>query len=668
MAKTVNLLKNMSRTELLELPIGMFDDYDYVNLAQYFSKEHKDRDREVAALELALRSPMLDEMVDYTQLYLDVIGAYLLKGEGETALRWAVAYVAFTAQHDQHHLLETWRKLGSTYLKAGQPAVGLGIYARLVERNPGDIWNYQSLGLVLSRVKLNRLAVEVTTRGLGILAKNDPEELFSQFLGFDKEAQTKLANGIDETEQVPAAVLQSLRAAMALSMLAEFDEDMDAVHLPPVKNLLNLDEEEDEELYQEILGYGKALIPELIYLGLDREWINESAGPLHAARLLNRLRAGQAPELDALASWLDHLPATGERLWLGSSIGKIGGHTLEELDAIAHNPDFDECMRDMAVAEMVDRAEQDESLRPDVVERVRGLLNRAEANQAEEEVFTGHLIGNALDLKADELLPDMERAFAEDRVDRNIIDESSVYRELGLPIPPLPEHRTNGLYLRLECKSCGRVREHFTHFVILNILEDDDNPAQRCPFVLDHEVVCPKCGVVDQYELPDIELIRLMNLDLEQIPDFLSNKPPKSPPKYGPRIYILRGAGMGKPMHILDGINEYRNQIAMQPSNAALHMRLGNSLRTIGRYPQALESYRKALAINGHAPEILVPAATAEHDFGDQDAAKLLYERIVNSGRVGLRTLMDGVDENVIAGMQGLEAMRRGKITFGPIR
>lgn len=663
MAKTTASLKKMSRAELLELPTGVFDDYDFVKLAQYFSDEHKDRDREVAALELALRSPTVDEMVDYTQLYLDVLGYYLWKGEGETALRWAVAYVAFTAQHDRDNLLSAWRELGSTYLEAGQPEVGLGIFARLVERNPGDIWNYNSMGVVLSRLKLNRLAVEVTRRGLDILEENDPEKLCSQFQRFAKEAQAELENGVDETEQISVTVLQALRAAMSLPVEGDMDEDAEFEHLPPVEGLLDLDEEEDEELYQEIKAYGKVMIPELICLGLDRDWINESAGPLHAARLLNRLRAAQSPELEGLASWLDHLPAAGERLWLGSAIGKTGGHTLEELDVIARNSDVDVQIRDMAVAEMVERAEQDESLRESVVEMLRGLLNREGADQAEEEEFTASVISSALDLKAREVLPDMEKAFAEDRVDRRIVDEYSIYRQLNLPIPPMPERRSDGLYLRLECKACGRVREHFTHFILWNMLEDDDNTGQRSPHILDHEVVCPKCGAVDQYEMPSIELIKLMNLGVEQIADMLSKRPMKKPPKYDPRVYILRGTTMGKSMHILDGLKEYRYRIALQPSNAELHMRLGNSLRTIGRYPQALEAYRKAVAIDGDDPDILFPAATAEHDFGDQGAAKQLYERIIQSERVGLRTLMEGFDELIMAAMQGWEALRRGEIS-----
>ncbi len=664
MAKTIDDLKKLSRAELLELPTGMFDDYDFVNLGQYFSEEHKDRDREVAALELALRSPMIDEMVDYTQLYLDVVGYYLWKGKAETALHWVVAYVAFNAQHDRDDLLAAWRDLGSTYLEAGQPEVGLGIFTRLVERNPGDIWNYNSMGLVLSQVKLNRLAVEVAGCGLEVLAKNDPEGLRSQFKGFVKEAQAELENGIDETEHISAVVLQALRAAMALPAKSEIDENAEIEHLPPVKDLLDLDEEEDEALYQEILEYGKVLIPELIHLGLDREWINESAGPRHAACLLNRLRDGQAPELDGLAGWLDHLPVTGERLWLGSSIGKTGGHTLKELESIARNADFDVRMRDMAVEEMVERAEKDESLRASVVEMVRSLLNREGADQAEEEEFTAFMIGSALDLKARELLPDMERAFAEDRVDQRIIDEYSLYHELDLPIPPMSERRLDGLYLRLECKTCGRVREHFTHFVLWDILDDGDTSAKRSPYILDHEVVCPKCGAVDQYELPNIEMIKLMNLGVEQIADLLSNKPGKTLPKYDPRVYILRGTTMGKSMHALDGLNEYRNRIALEPMNAELHMRLGNSLRTCGRYPQALEAYRKAVALDGNAPDILFPAATAEHDFGDQSAAKRMYERILKSGQVeGMRTMLEGLDELVIAAIQGLEALRRGEIS-----
>lgn len=663
MAKTTHALKNMSRAELLALPIGLFDDYDYLELAQYFGEELKDPDREAAVLELALRSPMVDKMVDYAELYLEIVQAYLGKGESETALRWALAYFAFSAQHDQENLLTAWRELGLTYLAAGQPEVGLGIYARLVERNPGDIWNYNSMELVLSRVKLNRLAVEVAGRGLEILAKQDPEDLRSQFKNFAKEAQAKLDKGVDETEKISAAVLQALRAAMALPVERDFDEDAELEHLAPVEGLLGLDEEETEDLYPEIMGYGKVLIPDLIHLGLNRKWINESPGPLHAARLLNRLRAGLAPELDGLAIWLDHLPAAGERLWLGSSFGKAGGHTVEELNAIAHNADFDVRMRNMAMEEMVERVEQDESLRADVIERLRDLLNRAGADQAEEEVFTAFIIGSALDLKAQELLPDMERAFAEDRVDRNIVDETSLYHELGLPVRPKPERRSDGLYLRLECTACGRLREHFTHFVILNILEDGDNPGKRPPYILDHEVVCPKCGAVDQYEVPGIEMIKLMNLGAEQIAGLLSKKPAKNPPKFDPRVYIVRGTTMGRTMHVLDGLSEYRNRLALQPGNAELHMRLGNSLRTIGRYPQALEAYRKAVALDGDDLGILFSAATAEHDFGDQDVAKQLYERIVSFGQVGLPNLMKDLDNLVMAGVQGLDALRRGKIS-----
>jgi tetratricopeptide (TPR) repeat protein len=663
MVRTIGLLKNMSRAELLELPTGVFSDYDFVDLAQEFSEKTKDRDRQAAAFELALRSPLVDEMVDYTQLYLDVIGYFLWKNEGEAVLRWAVAYVAFSAQHDRENLLDAWRELGSVYLKTGQAEVGLGILTRLIERDPGDIWNYSFMGSVLLRVKLNRLALEVVGRGLAMLTKKETEGLRARFEGMVKEAQAELAKGIDETERISPGVLQAIRAAISLPVEGEVDEDAEFEYLAPVEDLLDLDPEEDEGLYQIILTSGKVLIPELIQLGLDWDWINQSAGPLHAARLLNRLRARQAPELDGLASWLDHLPAAGERLWLGSSFGKIGGHTLEALDAIAHDSDFDVHTRNMAVEEMVARAQQDESMRVGVVEMLRRLLNRAGADQAQEETFTGSLIASALDLKARELLPDMERAFVEERVDRQMVDETSLYQELDLPIPSLPERRSDGLYLRLECGSCGRVREHFTHFVLWNIVEDDNNPGHRSLYILDHPAVCPKCGAVDQYELPSTELIKLMNLGVEQIAELISKKPLKSPPKYDRRVYILRGMAMGKTMHILDGIDEYRKRIAMQPENADLHIRLGNMLRTIGRYPQALEAYRNAVAIDGDDPEILFPAASAEHDFGDQSTARMLYERIIKPGRGGPRAWLQGSNETVVAAVQGLEALRRGEIS-----
>ncbi len=116
-------------------------------------------------------------------------------------------------------------------------------------------------------------------------------------------------------------------------------------------------------------------------------------------------------------------------------------------------------------------------------------------------------------------------------------------------------------------------------------------------------------------------------------------------------------------MHPLDTVDEYRRRIALDPTNGELYMRLGNTLRFIGRYEPALEAYRKAVELSPEDLEVLFPAATAEHDFGDLETARKLYERCIAQGK-GLRDILrGGMDENVVNAMNGLRALNKGEMS-----
>ena len=86
------------------------------------------------------------------------------------------------------------------------------------------------------------------------------------------------------------------------------------------------------------------------------------------------------------------------------------------------------------------------------------MLTRPQADTASEETITGFLIGDALDTQARKLYPEIERAFIEDRVDTAVISSREVQDHWGLLPVPVPERRDDGIYLRLRCTVCNRIR------------------------------------------------------------------------------------------------------------------------------------------------------------------------------------------------------------------
>jgi tetratricopeptide (TPR) repeat protein len=393
---------------------------------------------------------------------------------------------------------------------------------------------------------------------------------------------------------------------------------------------------------------------------MDQDLAVTSGAPLRAARLLAQMRAGGVAELDALAFWLDRLPGEGERMWLGTQIDKIGGSTIAELEAAARDGDKSIEWRDYAVSELVKRVEQDASLREQVIDLIRDLLNREDQDQAEEETLNGFLIASALDLDAREILPDLEKAFDEDRVDPTIVDRYGIYEELELTAPEQPAPRTDGFNLRLECANCGRTRYHFTKYVIFDQTQLPERVEGREMMVMDHEIACPKCGAKDQYKVPAFERIQIMDLKPEQFMKMMTGQIPDEPPRYPPNVYFLQATAFGQPMHVLDAIDEYRRRITRNPKNADLHRRLGNIMRTIGRYPESLEHYRRAVELDGEDLELMISAASAEHDYGDLEAAERLYLRTIEVGKSN-RDLLSGLSSEEVAAAQGLDFLRKGK-------
>ncbi|MDY7079750.1 MAG: DUF1186 domain-containing protein [Chloroflexota bacterium] len=672
MLPIIKQFDTLTRAQILATRPGAWGDLELLDVMEHFEAEKKDRDRAMAVAELILRSPEVSE-VDYSLLYLNLMGYYQWKHDFPAALRWAHALVAHDEQHDEGlNRAGSCRDLAETYLAAGDLNTGLALFTRLAQASPTDVWNHNALGFALPRAGLPRLALEVLDYALALIARNDPEQLKGQLTAQRRRTAETSASTPDRTDDLSPAVLAEFRAALLPPQPARparsARREEAAPYLPPIAQLLTASPAGDAALEAEIQAQGKALVPELVRLAFDRELPADGA-PARAVALLRALRDAQAAELSELSAWLDRATGDWRTELLTRHCGKVGGYTTPELEAIAADAQYSVYSRTSATGSLVERAGQLPAQRERIVAFMRTLLTRPEADTAGEETFVGFLIGDALDLDARELYPDIQRAFEQDRVDTSIIDLLSVHNRWDLAPPPIPKRRTDGLYLRLRCTACDRVREHFVQNVLLDLQtleqQTQGHPVAYDPYIMDHEIVCPKCGAVDRYAMtPNAHLaLTVLPKGIEDMVALLSGKKSAADLPPNPRLHPFRSRVFGRPMHPLTGLEEYRRRIAAQPKDAKLYMRLGTLLRTLCRYPAALEAHRQAYALDPNDAEIALTRAMSEHDFGDRAAAKEMYERVLTlelKGKGKTWEIIHSSDDTWAgAAAEGLEQLKR---------
>jgi tetratricopeptide (TPR) repeat protein len=556
-----------------------------------------------------------------------------------------------------------YRDLAETYLYASDFNTGLAILARCLKADPTDVWTYNILGLSLPHVGLSDLAVEVLDQALKRKAENDPEGLKQQFKDLHQEAVEKAARDQSHLQTVDPAVLADLRTAMHAS--ASPLDSMNA-YLPPIDQLITAHVDVPDLLYAEIIAQGKVLAPDLIRLAFD-EAHHDTLGPRHAVALLRQLQVNNAVELGELKPWLDRADGNWPVDLLTNRMGKIGGYTTTELESIAADTGYYLFVRSGATDALVERVQKCPEQRERIVNFMRMLLTRPEASKlAAEETFLGFLISDILDLEARELYPEIEAAYQEDRVDTTIVDLAFIQEKWGLQVSSLAKRRDDGFYLPLHCTECDRVREHFVQHVTVDLgsqkKKQAGQPVIYDPHIMDREIICPKCGSRDQYELTPQASLRLMipTAGPESFMAIFQGEKAKSHFKPHPRVHYFESLVFGRPMHPLVGLDKYKELIAADPKDVTLRMRMGNLLRTLHRYPQALEAFRQGYELGTDNPEYILTRAMAEHDFGDRAIARNLYEETIALA-AQQSTLKSYMLELVQTARRGLKLLQRGK-------
>lgn len=673
MKKLVDIFAPLTAEQIRSTRLDQYDDYDLFDILDHFleSEDETSDDCAAALLELILHSHDCSDMVDYDDLYSEITEIAYRAQDWPALLKWAYARLAFDEQHNQSNKRALiWSQLAGAYGDAGDLDAHLTLYARCLEAGPNALDIFASATYSLANLGHRDLALEVAARVVQQAQSAGDDEAVAYY----QEVYDELAAEDVDAAKQPAPVGEGVFAAFRRALDADQEAAAAMGYAPPIDRLLAPTGPDDALLHAEILAQGKVLAGDLIRLAFDLAF-DQTPASRAAIDLLRQLHRRQTVPLDELAHFLEH--ADGDwRPLLSKSFGKFGPYPLDEIEAVALDVATARFIRSEAIGALRERAEKVPAERQRVVAIFRTLLTRPEAiDLPDEETVVADVISEAVDLKATELYPEIEQAYREDRVDLQIIGLTSVQEEWGLPLSPEPPRREDGFYLPLQCQKCSRIRDHFVQHVFLDLetaakMARGENPKYD-PYVMDREIVCPKCGARDRYRLSPMAVMRLhMPESDEDLIKMLSGHPHEANIRPNPRLKSAKATAFSQIMHPLEALERYKMLILTHPKRAENHIRMGKVLRTLYRTAPALAAIRKGHDLEPDNLDWTIERALAEHDLGDKDLALKLYDKVLRlaSGSITQNDLM--LEASAVA-RQGKHALRKGQpspwheMTFG---
>jgi tetratricopeptide (TPR) repeat protein len=385
----------------------------------------------------------------------------------------------------------------------------------------------------------------------------------------------------------------------------------------------------------------KEYVPDLVRMVRDED-LNERDqddaavwAPYHALKVLGVLGPIEAAGpltacLDTDDDWI--------RDELSAVYAAIGPAAIPILQAYLTDREQDHEARGVASNALMAIAQAHPAVRAEIIAFLVAFLDRstADANH-DEEMVTTFVIADLAELKAMSAYETIRLAYVEDRVDGQVISLEDVERAFGMRPPvdfssPSKPRESSGVRLILKCKVCEREREHIFRRVYyeMGTREDDDARNRYDPLIIPQQVVCPKCGAVDQYELGTMGHIRVAaSLMARRFPGMGTAL------RDDQQVTLITFTTRWGPMHPLEAIERYQNELARQPEDAALHTGLGNLYRFLGRHGQAEAEYSQALHFDAVAVEAWIGLAQLAGVRGDIPEAIRCWEHVKDSAPRG---------------------------------
>ncbi len=397
----------------------------------------------------------------------------------------------------------------------------------------------------------------------------------------------------------------------------------------------------DEEIdYASLAEQLREFTPDLIRLVLDQDFASReeddpaALAPFHALEILAILGPAEAAEpLLACLEW--------ETDWAGNELVRayagIGPVAIPLLLNYLEDGEREKLARAHAGDALRAIAEAYPAVREQIIDALTRFLDRPTADDsAAEEFVTAFIISDLTEIGATSAYDAIVRAFAEDRVDTQILDLEFIEQEWGMrPRPEYDDLKTPtepGVRLVLKCTACGRERTHVfpTVYFDLGTARDKKKLEKYQPLIIPQRVSCPKCGAIDQYELSGMGQIAIMaNMMAAYSPEAGATLRPNQQIKF-----ITFTTRWGR-MHPNEADERYRNELAKRPDDADLLVGYANLKRFLGYLDEAKERYHLALTFDSNNAEAWMNLAQMASEGRDLKSAIRYWEMTLQSTLAG---------------------------------
>lgn len=636
--REIEQLIKLTPEEIDQLGSGVYGDFVMMQAVERLRNSSNPDPVKAYALEkYVMRSPDLDGYFDYSQVYFELLEMASVLNNGEDFLALVLTGIVYFAKTEWEGLFyQDYLDFARGLLYQEKYDLFLEILRRLVSKAPITYLLFTDLVEDFENLSQDEMASDLKRLGQRHYGNkwkpDDQDELLTK---------AHAANGGKRTSMPAETRAGILEIFTDENMIYEDDiDDFDRLFTYEEMKVF-IDSSPKPESYV-------LLVPDLI-VELFNRWSEEPVICKVIIGILKVLRESVLPELSVLGELLD---ANEKQVFISPYLGKTEGYSFESVAQMFQDSGIYASVRVDAGLMIMDIAEKDQDYRTLAVDLLAEMLKHPPEDGGDEIVSS--LVASVLDTELYELKEAVAQAFAEDAVSPRVVTPESFNGKWALDLS-YSSKTGDGRSILLECLNCGRVRRFPYDYILFSLNQDVPFSEwdSSCLFI-NRMVKCAKCGAVESYKVVLEALFGLFS------PSFFMGESEDSKneihTKISEDIFFFSYDIMNDAGFTTRDLSDFRRQvISGQMRNMDLVLQ-GEYYLLVGRVSEALTALRQAYESHPDNRTGALALACAEHDFGDKQKARTLYQQVLETGAGDVFERLEEIEtQQALAGLKSLK-------------
>ena len=626
-------LRKLPPDEIISLNAGIYPDYLIVDLLDKEDEAKTSVQKVLALHKLIMRSPELDQSIEYGEVVFELIDYEVNYNSGEDLLYWVLIGLAYISKnHSGLVMYRDYFDYSRGLLYKGYYSNFLEVLKKLVDIGP--IAKFQLVDLINDFGRLNQvpIAQRLDELGLKIFGSEWKSESLEKIISEQSSQQGDSSDPIAIDDEIFGVLKEE-----NIDFDPDYEDYNGLISIEALTDLINA-----KPPIENFLPF----VPDMLIF-LYQYWEEDRKISYEILRILRDLSGSIMPELSFFGELFNF---NRDDVFISETFGKYQGFSVNQLVEFIENENLCYEIRGNAGLMLMDIAQSNPEKRSDIIDILARIIEDPPQDTLEYEALVTNLVADVLDYDLFELKGPIHKAFDENRIDPMVVQSRDFTGDWSLG-GVSNERLRSGRPIFLTCKACGRTRRYSFDYLLMDIEQGMSGFGWDAHHLfVDHPVSCSKCGAVDNYEVATNSLIGLLS------GLFLSREDLPFTDQFDEEIFFFN----------IDWIQELgfrnitfgavRHQVIIGNIDKINPFIMGLYYRTIGRFDKALEIFRNASMNSPEDRKGLILLAAAEHDFGDKDKAKFYYKQVLASSRGDIYlSIDDPVYQKALVGLAKLD-------------